>query len=149
VLEAARRLDAMPRPQGADAMSVLVGFASRRYDRATFMNVLGKDRVMQSWLSELGVEAEARGEARGEAKGQIKNARQMCSDLVKEFHPGTAAALLPAIEACDEPEALRSWTLQCAKLSDEAFVTLVTGKPRARGARARATRPSRRSAKRR
>jgi len=46
-------------------MSVLVGFAARRYDRATFMNVLGKDRVMQSWLSELGVEAEARGEARG------------------------------------------------------------------------------------
>ena len=145
VLEAARRLDAMPRPQGADAMSVLLGFAARRYDRATFMNVLGKDPVMQSWLSELGVE----GEARGEAKGQIKNARQMCSDLVKEFHPGTAAALLPAIEACDRPETLRSWALQCAKLPDEAFVTLVTGKPHARVARSRATRPSRRSAKRR
>jgi len=145
VLEAARRLAAMPRPQATDAMSVLVGFAARRYDRATFMNVLGKDRVMQSWLSELGVEAEAR----GEVKGQIKNARQMCSDLVKEFHPGTAAALLPAIEACDRPETLRSWALQCAKLPDEAFVMLVTGKPPARVARSRATRPSRRSSKRR
>ena len=48
VLEAARRLDAMPKPQGADAMSVLLGFAARRHDRATFMSVLGKDRVMQS-----------------------------------------------------------------------------------------------------
>ena len=145
VLEAARRLDAMPRPQGADAMSVLLGFAARRYDRPTFMNALGKDPVMQSWLDQLGVE----GEARGEARGQIKNARQMCSDLVKEFHPGTAAALLPAIEACDQPETLRSWALQCAKLPDEAFVTLVTGKHPVRVARSRATRPSQRSAKRR
>ena len=153
VLEAARRLDAMPRPQGADAMSVLLGFTARRYDRATFMNVLGKDPVMQSWLDQLGVEGEARGEARGQAKGEaegrLKAVRQMCADLVKEFHPGTAAALLPAIEACDQPETLRSWGLQCAKLPDEAFVTLVTGKPPARVARSRATRPSRRAATRR
>ena len=145
VLEAARRLDAMPKAQAADAMLVLLGFATRRYDRATFMNVLGKDRVMESWWDQLVVEREAEGEARG----QIKTARQMCSDLVKEFHPGTAAALLPAIETCDQPETLRSWTLKCAKLSDEAFVRLVTGKPRARAARSRATRPSRRSSKRR
>ena len=131
----------MPKPQAAAAMWVLLGFAARRYDRATFMNVLGKDPVMQSWLSELGVEAEARGE--------LKAVRQMCSDVVKEFHPGTAAALLPAIEACDRPETLRSWALQCAKLSDGAFVTLVTGKPPVPVARSRATRPSQRSAKRR
>ena len=139
----------MPKPQGADAMSVLLGFAARRYDRATFMNVLGKDRVMQSWLDQLVDEREARGQAKGEAEGQIKTARQMCADLVKEFHPGSAAALLPVIEACDQPETLRSWALQSAKLSDEAFVTLVTGKPPARVARSRATRPSRRSSKRR
>ncbi len=136
MLEAVRKLDAMPRPQSADAMSVLLGFASQRYDRATFWNVLGKDRAMQSWLWQ-------RWEV--EAEGQLKNARQMCADLVTEFHPGTAAALLPAIEACDQPETLRSWALQCAKLSDEAFVTLVTGKPPVRVARSRATRPSRRA----
>ena len=131
-------------------MSVLFDLASQRYDRDTFLNVLGKDRVMQSWIWQMGVEeGEVRGEARGEAKGRISNARQMCADLVKELHPGSAAALLPAIEACDQPETLRSWTLQCAKLSDEAFVMLVTGKPRARAARSRATRPSRRSSKRR
>jgi hypothetical protein len=44
---------------------------------------------------------------------------------------------------------LRSWALQCAKLSDEAFVTLVTGKRPRRVARSRATRPSRRLSKRR
>jgi len=146
VLEAVRRLDAMPKPQAAAAMWVLLDFAAQRYDRATFMNVLGKDRAMQSWLYQLGAdEGEARGQAKGEAEGQIKTARQMCADLVKEFHPGTAAALLPAIEACDQPETLRSWTLQCAKLSDEAFVMLVTGKPPVRIARSRATRPSRRA----
>ena len=69
VLEAVRRLDAMPGPQSADAMSVLLDFAAQRYDRATFMNVLGKDRVMQSWLWQMGVdEGEARGQARGQAR---------------------------------------------------------------------------------
>jgi hypothetical protein len=71
------------------------------------------------------------------------------TDRPIKFHPGTAAALLPAIEACDQPETLRSWALQCAKLPDEAFVTLVTGKPHARVARSRAPRPSRGSSKRR
>ena len=68
VLEAARRLDAMPRPQATEAMSVLLGFATRRYDRATFMNVLGKDRVMESWWDQLVVEREAEGEARGRSR---------------------------------------------------------------------------------
>jgi len=142
VLEAVRKLDAMPGPQSAGAMPVLLDFASQRYDRATFWNVLGKDRAMQSWLWQMGVDE-------GEVRGHLKAVRQVCADLVKEFHPGTAAALLPAIEACDQPETLRSWALQCAKLSDEAFVTLVTGKLPARVARSRATRPSRRSSKRR
>jgi hypothetical protein len=44
---------------------------------------------------------------------------------------------------------LRGGDLQCAKLPDGAFVTLVTGKPPVRVARSRATRPSQRSAKRR
>jgi hypothetical protein len=142
VLEAVRKLDAMPRPQAADAMSVLLGFAAQRYDRATFLNVLGKDRVMQSWLYQMGADE-------GEVKGQLKAGRQMCSDLVAEFHPAVAADLLPAIERCEQPEALRSWVLQCAKLSDEALVVLVTGKPPVRVARSRAMRPSRRSTKRR
>jgi hypothetical protein len=97
---------------------------------------------MQSWIWQMGVEE-------GEAKGRIATARQMCADLAKEIHPGSAAVLLPAIEACTQPDTLRSWTLQCPKLSAEAFVALVTGKPPARAARSRATRPSRRSTKRR
>jgi predicted transposase YdaD len=154
VLEAVRMLDAMPGPQSTGAMPVLLDFASQRYDRATFWNVLGKDRAMQSWLYQLGADegeakGQAKGEAKGEAKGQLKAVRQVCADMVREFHPGSAAALLPAIEACDQPETLRSWALQCAKLSGEAFVTLVTGKPPVRVARSRATRPSRRSSKRR
>jgi hypothetical protein len=61
----------------------------------------------------------------------------------------TGFPLLPAIEACDHPETLRSWTVQCAKLPHEAFVMLVTGKPPVGVARSRATRPTRRSAERR
>jgi hypothetical protein len=72
----------------------------------------------------------------------------VCSDLVREFHPGVAASLVPAIEACEQVDTLRSWTLQCARLSDQAFAKLLTGKPPVRVARARTTRPSRGSTKR-
>ena len=119
-------------------MSVLLDFAAQRYDRATFLNVLGKDRAMQSWLWQMGVDE-------GRAKGQLEAVRQMCSDLAQELHPAVAADLIPAIEACEQAQTLRSWVLQCAKLPDEAFVTLVTGKPTVRAARSRATRPSRRA----
>ena len=71
------------------------------------------------------------------------------ADLVAEFHPAVAADLIPVVEVCDKAESLRSWILQCAKLPDGAFVTLVIGKPPVRVASARTTRPSRRSAKRR
>ena len=82
VLEAVRRLDAMPGPQAADAMSVLLDFAAQRYDRATFMNVLGKDRVMQSWLWQMGVDE-------GEAKGQ----HQDCSTDVRRPGEGVPPGL--------------------------------------------------------
>jgi hypothetical protein len=136
--EAVHMLDAMPKWQSGGAISVLLGFAAERYDMKTFFDVLGKDRVMQSWIWQLGVD-----------EGQVKYARQVCADLVAEFHPAVAADLIPVVEVCDKPETLRSWILQCAKLPDGAFVALVTGKPPVRVARARTTRPSRRSAKRR
>jgi len=146
VLAAVRMLDALPRPQSADAMSALLDLASQRYDRATFWNVLGKDRVMQSWLWQLGRdEGEARGEARGRAEGEAHALRQVCVDLAKGLHPRLPARVLSAIESCDQPETLRAWILQCPKLSGAAFVALVAGEPPAHVTRSRTSRPSRTS----
>jgi predicted transposase YdaD len=174
VLEAVRRLDALPRAESADAMSALLDFASQRYDRATFWNVLGKDRVMESWLWQLGrdegeargrAEGEARGRAEGEAQGRAEGEaqgraegeaqgraegeaqaiRRICVDLSRECHPRAAARVLPVIEACVQPETLRAWVLQCPKLSDAEFVALVTGQPPKHVTRSRTSRPSRTS----
>jgi predicted transposase YdaD len=146
LLAAVRKLDALPRPESANAMSTLLDLASQRYDRATFTNVLGKDRVMQSWLWQMGRdEGEAKGRAEGRAEGEAQAARQICIDLSRECHPRVAARVLPAIEACDRPETLRAWVLQCPKISDAEFVTLVTGRPRASVTRSRTSRPSRAS----
>jgi predicted transposase YdaD len=146
VLAAVRKLDSLPRPQSQDAMATLLDLASERYDRATFWNVLGKDRVMQSWLWQMGRdEGEARGRAEGEAQGEARTLRQICIDLSKECHPRVASRVLPAIEACEQPETLRAWVLQCPKLSDAEFVTLVTGQPHASITRSRTSRPSRAS----
>jgi hypothetical protein len=137
-----------------------------RYDGATGLNVLGKDRVMQSWLWQMGrdegeargraqgeaqgrAQGEAQGRAQGEAQGRVEGqtdaARRICVDLAKECHPRVAPRLLRAIEACDEPERLRAWILQCPKLSDAEYVALVTGKPAPAVTRSRTSRPSRTS----
>jgi predicted transposase YdaD len=148
VLAAIRILDALPKPESSKAMSTLLDLAGQRYDRATFLNVLGKDRVMQSWLWQMGRdEGEARGRAEGKAEGKAEGeaqaARQICIDLSRECHPRVAARVLPAIEACDRPETLRAWVLQCPKLSDAQFATLVTGEPLPSLTRSRTSRPSR------
>jgi predicted transposase YdaD len=157
VQEAVRRLEALPRPQSADALSVLFDFASPRYNIATLRSMLGKDRIMESYLWQMGVEEGeakglaqgeakglAKGEAKGLAKGEAKAARQICADLAKAFHPRVAKRVVPVIQACEQPERLRAWILECPKLSDAAFVALVTGKP-APSTRSRTSRPSRRS----
>lgn len=153
VEEAARRLVALPGPESADAMSVFIDLASQRYDRATLRRMLGKERMMQSYLWQMGMdEGEAKGLAEGEARGEVQAARQICIDLAKTFHPPLSKRVLSAIQACDEPTTLRAWILECAKLSDAAFAKLVTGKPtppqRSRTSRpSHASRPSSRTRK--
>ncbi len=142
VLAAVRMLDALPRPESSNAMSTLLDLAGQRYDRATFLNVLGKDRVMQSWLWQMGRDE---GRTEGRAEGEASALRQVCVDLSKECHSRVAARVLPAIEACDQAETLRAWVLQCPKLSDAEFVTLVTGEPPSSVTRSRTSRPSRAS----
>jgi hypothetical protein len=150
LLEAVGALDAMPQAAATDAISVLLDLASQRYDRSTLLGVLGKERAMQSWLWQMGVdEGEAKGLdkglAEGRAQGEVLAARRLCADLAKEYHRAVAARVLPAIESCRQPATLRSWALQCARLSDDAFVKLVTGQRPARLTRSRAGKPSRRA----
>jgi len=147
VQEAVRRLAARPGPQSADALSVLIDLASQRYDRATLRNMLGKERIMQSYLWQMGMdegkaEGKAEGEAKGLARGEIQAARQICADLTKAFHPRLAKRVLPTIKACDQPATLRAWILGCPKLSDAAFASLLTGKPPS-PKRSRSSRPTR------
>ena len=136
--EAARRLDALPGPGATDAMSVLVDLASGRYDWSTLMAVLGKERVMESYLWQ-------EGRKEGEAAGQIDAATRICLDLVREFHPNVAARLAPVIHECRRPDVLRRWALQCAKLSDAALVRLVSPGSASRRSRSRVGGPSRTS----
>ena len=144
LLAAVAKLDALPRPEAADAMSILLDLTSQRYDRATFLDVIGKDRAMQSWLYQMGRdEGEAKGRDEGREEGQVLIARRICADLVKATHPRVARSVLPRIEQCAEAETLRGWILECPKLSDTAFVTLVSGRRGSGTARSRVSRPAR------
>jgi hypothetical protein len=100
---------------------------------------------MQSWLWQLGRDE---GEAAGRAEGEARALRRVCADLAKELHPRVAARVLPAIDACDQPETLRAWILQCPRLTAPDFAALVTGKAAGRVVRSRTSRPSRMSRRR-
>ncbi len=157
IRKAVRRVAALSsRREAADAMAVLIDLACQRYDRGTFQRLFRKDSMMQSWLYQMGreegeAEGEARGvargvaqgEAKGEAKGQLISARTICADLAKELHPRVAPRLLRRIHACADPDTLRGWILECPKLSDTAFVTLVSGTRGSGAARSRVSRPRR------
>ena len=145
IRKAVRRLAALPsRRESADVMAVLIDLACQRYDKGTIQRLFRKDSIMQSWLYQMGRdEGEAKGEARGEARGQLISARTICADLVKVLHPRVAPRILRRIEACTDPDTLRGWILECPKLSDTAFVTLVSGKRGSGTARSRVSRPAR------
>ena len=139
IRKAVRRLAALPsRRESADVMAVLIDLACQRYDKGTIQRLFRKDSIMQSWLYQMGRDE---GEAKGEARGQLISARTICADLVKVLHPRVAPRILRRIEACTDPDTLRGWILECPKLSDPAFVTLVSGRRGSGTARSRVSRP--------
>ena len=71
--------------------------------------------------------------------------RSMCLDVVERHHAAVLSLVEPVIKACPCPFQLKEWAVVSSEISDEAFVTLVTGKPPVRVARSRGSRPSRRA----
>jgi hypothetical protein len=66
--------------------------------------------------------------------------RTMCLEVVERHHAAVLSLVEPVIKACPCPFQLKEWAVVSSEISDEAFVTLVTGKPPVRIAR-----PSRRA----
>jgi hypothetical protein len=45
------------------------------------------------------------------------------SDLVRDLHPAIAGRVLPVIESCSDPAALKRWALLAAKGTDADLLT--------------------------
>ena len=126
---------------------------SQRYDRATFLNVLGKDRVMQSWLYQMGRDE---GEARGSPGGSPGGSRggpspHRPTDLRGPGEGPRTLGLLGACcrrsRQCDQPETLRGLDPRSARSSPTtAFTMLIKGSgdsaPRGRAWAGRRVRPA-------
>jgi hypothetical protein len=93
-------------------------------------------------------ESWAQGWRQGFVDGSRIASRNMCVIVVRQHHAAVLSLVETHIKACPSHFQLVEWAIASAELSDEAFVTLVTGKPAVGAGRARATRPSRRSPKR-
>ena len=95
--------------------------------------------------SSLWAEAVSKGRKEGRIEGVVEEARAFCVELTREHHPEVADRVVPLIEACADVERLHEWGLQASRLSDSAFLSLVTEQPGPTSAprgRGRAPRPS-------
>jgi hypothetical protein len=82
-----------------------------------------KEMVM---ASSLWAEAAKEGRREGREEGRIEAARELCLDLARQHHSDVAERVVPIIEACAHLEHLHDRALQAPRLSDSAFLKLVS-----------------------
>jgi hypothetical protein len=126
----------------SDLLFILQALSRRRYTARELAGAIPKELVMQS---SLWAEAARAGRIEGRVEGRIESARELCLDLARQHHPDVADRAVRLIEACSDAKRLHEWALQAPRLSDSAFLDLLTQPSRsALGPRARrAPRPSR------
>jgi hypothetical protein len=71
----------------------------------------------------------AQGWRQGFVDGSRIASRNMCVIVVRQHHAAVLSLVETHIKACPSHFQLVEWAIASAELSDEAFVTLVTGKP--------------------
>ena len=119
--------------------------------------VVPKEVVMASSLfaearRRFRAEGRAKGRAEGRAEGEIAAARSLCSGFARQHHPAVLSEVAPIIGSCSDPLRLQEWALAAPRLSDAAFLRLLSRRPAPRSrtwaSRGRSPRPSRRSKRR-
>jgi hypothetical protein len=103
----------------SDLLFILQALARRRYTARELAGVIPKETVMAGSLW-----AEAARE--GRIEGRVEGARELCLDLARQHHPDVADRAVQLIEACSDVKRLHEWALQAPRLSDSAFLDLLT-----------------------
>lgn len=65
------------------------------------------------------------GRAQGRAE-MLETERELCLDMLREFHPELLTAAIPVVQACSNPDTLKQWILLAPKTrDDDEFARLI------------------------
>ena len=119
-----------PTAQVADARVILLNLAQQRYPESGLRGLVTKEQLMQSTLFD---------EFR--AEGRLGAERDLCLEMLREFHPSLVSAATPVVEACSDTAVLREWILLAPKKSSAAELARLMKLPLPRTRRAARGRP--------
>ena len=106
----------------SEAESVLLYLAGRHYTLEQILELVGRERMIQSSVWNGG-----RDEDRSEdlSEGQLRAERRLCVKMVEKYHPALTTSAIPVIEACSDPDRLEEWVVSAPDLNDEAYGRLL------------------------
>jgi predicted transposase YdaD len=111
--QAARQIEAVgAEAQQADLLALLHAFAGGKYTVEQLERIIGKERLMESWVYQQGV---AEGHTKGLIEGQLAAARELCRKAVRKWHPRAGTRVWTAIEACTDVAALEEVNLNASE----------------------------------
>lgn len=111
--------EAAPGEAGRDAAAILLLLAGWHYTVDELSKAVRRSKMIRSsvWEEAL-AEGRTEGLTEGLTKGRVDAERELCADLVRDLHPAIAGRVLPVIESCSDPAALKRWALLAAKGTD-------------------------------
>ena len=106
----------------SEAESVLLYLAGRHYTLEQILELVGRERMIQSSVWNGGRDE---GRSEGLSEGQLRAERRLCVKMVEKYHPALTTSAIPVIEACSDPDRLEEWVVSAPDLNDEAYGRLL------------------------
>jgi hypothetical protein len=99
--QAARQIEtAAPAKDQNDLLAILHAFGQHRYTVEQLNRIIGRERIMESWIYQ-----------EGRAEGQLAEARELCRKAVRKWRPRAGTKVWTAIDRCTNLTALEEVTL--------------------------------------
>jgi len=120
--QAVHQIEATARPeQQTDLLAILHAFGQYRYTIEQLNQIIGRERIMESWIYQ-------EGRAEGLVAGQLANAREFCREAVRHWHPRAGKKVWEAINDCTDLAALKEVTVNAAEWSPEQIRRQLTAR---------------------
>jgi hypothetical protein len=112
VEQAVRQIETTAPPeQQADLLTILREFGQHRYTIEQLERLIGRERLMESWVYR---------------EGQLAATRDLCQAAVRKWHPRASKKVWTAIEQCTDVEVLKEINLNAPEWSTRDILRRLT-----------------------